>query len=334
MIGASGTLPTEGARVIDAAGQIVSPGGVEPHAHLAHGIMSHPEQPAMTLGPEDDTKGMACGGTTTHIDFAYVRPGLDIQPVIEQRASRWKGNSYVDYAFHLTLAGALPIRVFDQIGEAVQAGYPELQGLHHQRAAAASEARGQPHRLRAHPLRDGEGREGGRHHGRARRGRGPGPVQLRALPRGGAHGGEQPPSRPHQALGAARLPADDRAGQGDRGRRVLRPRLRAGGRRVHRGGPVAGAARVRRDAAPVRVLQRRVLQDPARVLLAHLPVAQVPRGSEGALGRARARRALHPRDRRVPDEPRAQAQGPHHRGRDRAATWARRRGSASATPRG
>ncbi|MFI5328202.1 MAG: hypothetical protein ACHQ7H_18360, partial [Candidatus Rokuibacteriota bacterium] len=51
VIGAAGTLPTEGARVIDAAGQIVSPGGIEPHAHLAHGIMSHPEEPAMTLGP-------------------------------------------------------------------------------------------------------------------------------------------------------------------------------------------------------------------------------------------------------------------------------------------
>ena len=127
VVAAPGTLPTESARVIDAAGKIVSPGGVEPHAHLAHGIMSHPEQPSITLGPEEDTRGMACGGTTTHIDFAYVRPGTDIQPVIEQRAARWKGNSYVDYAFHLTLAGALPIRVFDQIAEAIQAGHPSFK---------------------------------------------------------------------------------------------------------------------------------------------------------------------------------------------------------------
>src|SRR5262245_9525424 len=46
-----GTLPTGNARVIDATDKIVSPGGIEPHAHLAHGIMSHPEQPEMTLGP-------------------------------------------------------------------------------------------------------------------------------------------------------------------------------------------------------------------------------------------------------------------------------------------
>ncbi|MGH7374144.1 MAG: dihydropyrimidinase, partial [Candidatus Rokuibacteriota bacterium] len=78
VVAAPGTLAADGARVIDAAGQIVAPGGVEPHAHLAHGIMSHPDEPAVTLGPEDDTRGLACGGTTTHIDFAYVRPGGDI----------------------------------------------------------------------------------------------------------------------------------------------------------------------------------------------------------------------------------------------------------------
>jgi dihydropyrimidinase len=127
VVAAQGTLPVDSARVIDANGLIVSPGGVEPHAHLAHSIMSHPEEPAATLGPEDDTRGMACGGTTTHVDFAYVRPGSDIQPVLEQRAARWKGNSYVDYTFHITLAGALPLRVFDQIPEAIQQGFPSFK---------------------------------------------------------------------------------------------------------------------------------------------------------------------------------------------------------------
>ena len=127
VLGAPGTLPTEAARVIDATGLIVTPGGVEPHTHLAHAIMSHPESPSITLGPEEDTRGMACGGTTTHIDFCYVRPGSDIMPVLEQRAARWKGQSYVDYAFHITLAGALPLRVFEQIPEAIQQGHPSFK---------------------------------------------------------------------------------------------------------------------------------------------------------------------------------------------------------------
>ena len=127
VLGAPATLPGEAGRVIDATGLIVAPGGVEPHTHLAHGIMSHPESPSITLGPEEDTRGMACGGTTTHVDFCYVRPGNDIQPVLEQRAARWKGQSHVDYAFHITLAGALPLRVFDQIPEAIQQGHPSFK---------------------------------------------------------------------------------------------------------------------------------------------------------------------------------------------------------------
>jgi len=122
-----GMLAVDGARAIDAAGKIVVPGGVDPHTHLAHGIMSRPDEPGLTMGPEDDTRGMAFGGTTTHIDFCFVRPGDDMQNVIEVRTKRWQGNSYVDYAFHVTLAGALPLHTFDQIGEAVQAGFPSFK---------------------------------------------------------------------------------------------------------------------------------------------------------------------------------------------------------------
>src|SRR5881628_3786140 len=90
-LGAPGTL--EAARVIDATGKVVVPGGIDPHTHLAHPIMSHPDEPGLTLGPEEDTRGMLFGGTTTHIDFAFVRPGGDIRSAIEQRSARWKGNA-------------------------------------------------------------------------------------------------------------------------------------------------------------------------------------------------------------------------------------------------
>jgi dihydropyrimidinase len=129
VVGQAGTLPDEGTRIIDAVGKVVVPGGIDPHTHLAHPIMSHPEEPGITFGPEQDTLGMAFGGTTTHIDFCYVRPGTEISEAIEQRAKRWQGNSYVDYAFHVTLCGALPLRVFDQIPEAIQQGYPSFKAF-------------------------------------------------------------------------------------------------------------------------------------------------------------------------------------------------------------
>jgi dihydropyrimidinase len=124
---APGVLPPASARVIDATGLIVVPGGIDPHTHLAHAIMSHPEQPSVTLGPEDDTRGMAFGGTTTHIDFCYVRPGTSIAEAIETRAARWKGQSHVDYAFHVTLCGALDLKVFEEIPDAIRQGYPSFK---------------------------------------------------------------------------------------------------------------------------------------------------------------------------------------------------------------
>ncbi len=126
LVGPSGTLP-ETARTLDASDAIVVPGGIDPHTHLAHPIMSHPEEPGVTMGPEDDTRGMVFGGTTSHIDFTFVRPGGDIPGAIEPRTARWKGNSYNDYAFHVTLAGALPLKVFEQIPEAVQEGFASFK---------------------------------------------------------------------------------------------------------------------------------------------------------------------------------------------------------------
>ena len=103
------------------------PGGIDPHTHLAHPIMSHPDEPGLTLGPEEDTRGMLFGGTTTHIDFAFVRPGGDIRSAIEQRSARWKGSAYTDYSFHVVLAGALELKVFEAIPEAIQAGFTSFK---------------------------------------------------------------------------------------------------------------------------------------------------------------------------------------------------------------
>ncbi|MFQ5830766.1 MAG: amidohydrolase family protein [Candidatus Methylomirabilia bacterium] len=125
-VAAPGALPETG-RVIDATGKIVVPGGIEPHTHLAHYIAMRPDDNLYTLGPEEDTLGMAFGGTTTHIDFCFVRPGTDLPTAIEKRSARWKGNSCVDYSFHVALFGPLAIKVFDQIPEAIQEGFASFK---------------------------------------------------------------------------------------------------------------------------------------------------------------------------------------------------------------
>ena len=117
----------EAARIIAADGYLAVPGGVEPHVHLASLIGMHPEGRLFTLGPEADTRGMAFGGVTTHLDFAFVHPATDIPTALARRLARWKHNSHIDYSFHLALGGALPMRVFEQIPESIQEGFPSFK---------------------------------------------------------------------------------------------------------------------------------------------------------------------------------------------------------------
>ena len=125
-IGTDEHAPQAG-RTIDAGGKIVVPGGIEPHAHLDIYDLTNPDAGVSTLGPEEDTRGMAFGGTTTHLDFCFIEPGMDITQGIETRVARWKGQSYVDYSFHVGLMGALPISVFDQIGDVIKQGFPSFK---------------------------------------------------------------------------------------------------------------------------------------------------------------------------------------------------------------
>src|ERR1700737_1430462 len=113
----------EANEVVDASGLLVVPGGIEPHAHLAHFISMRTESEMYTLGPEEDTVGMAFGGVTTHIDFCQIYPGTTAEQGIQQRMERWKGQSLIDYAFHVNFMGATTIRALDQIPELIQAGF-------------------------------------------------------------------------------------------------------------------------------------------------------------------------------------------------------------------
>jgi dihydropyrimidinase len=114
-------------RTIDASGKIVVPGGIEPHAHLDIFDLTNPDSGKSTLGPEEDTRGMAYGGTTTHLDFCFVEPSMEITRGIEERAARWKGNSFVDYSFHIGLMGALPLKTFEQLGDVIKQGFPSFK---------------------------------------------------------------------------------------------------------------------------------------------------------------------------------------------------------------
>lgn len=127
LIAQHGTLDQLSTRVVDASGKVVTPGGIEPHAHLAQFINMRTESEMYTLGPEQATVGMAFGGVTTHIDFCFIYPGTTLRKGIEQRLTRWKGQSLVDYSFHVAIMGGCPIPALEEVPDLVRDGFASFK---------------------------------------------------------------------------------------------------------------------------------------------------------------------------------------------------------------
>jgi dihydropyrimidinase len=134
-------LPRDVARVVDATGKIVIPGGIEPHAHAAFRFVYPWAQGAGHRAASPDVMSRACafGGTTTIVDFANWRPGGDLRGAIEDRHALYRGHSHVDYTFHCVLVGMgtegstpergvpIPLSLIDQIPELIQGGFPSVK---------------------------------------------------------------------------------------------------------------------------------------------------------------------------------------------------------------
>jgi dihydropyrimidinase len=95
-----------GRETIDASGQYVLPGAVDPHVHLQMGLLT-------TAGPtvtSDDwftgTRAAACGGTTTVIDFVEPEPSESLAQALAARRAQAEGRAAIDFGLHMTLSRA------------------------------------------------------------------------------------------------------------------------------------------------------------------------------------------------------------------------------------
>jgi dihydropyrimidinase len=114
-------------RVVDASGKIVMPGGIDPHVHCLLPWPLPDGSTVLTDGPEPISRAALHGGTTTMIDFAHWEAGSTIEQTIAARDKEWIGHCHCDWAYHVMLRGGLPPELPDQIGEAIQAGYPSVK---------------------------------------------------------------------------------------------------------------------------------------------------------------------------------------------------------------
>jgi dihydropyrimidinase len=91
-------LDIAGAKVIDAGGAYVMPGGIDPHTHMQLPFMG-------TVASEDfftGTSAAAAGGTTTIIDFVIPDP----QERVLDAYKKWRGwaeKSAADYSLHVAI---------------------------------------------------------------------------------------------------------------------------------------------------------------------------------------------------------------------------------------
>src|SRR5499433_3864298 len=87
-----------GARVIDAGGQYVMPGGIDPHTHMELPFMG-------TVASEDFFSGTtagAAGGTTMIIDFVIPSPKQNILEAYKTWRG-WAEKAATDYSFHVAI---------------------------------------------------------------------------------------------------------------------------------------------------------------------------------------------------------------------------------------
>ena len=97
LIGRDLVVPAD--RVIDAAGKLVIPGGVDPHTH--HEMPFGGTETSDTF--ETGTRAAAFGGTTCIVDFAIQARGTSTIECLDAWHAKAAGKTAIDYAFHMII---------------------------------------------------------------------------------------------------------------------------------------------------------------------------------------------------------------------------------------
>ncbi len=128
-IAAPGTLTDDATQTLDATGRIVTPGGIEPHAHAAANVRPGAHELVAGVpnaGPLEHSLGAIWGGTTTVVDFAPAPEG-ELVGGVHDFLSVWNGNTYTDYSAHIIYSSRNSADSIARVGELIENDFPSVK---------------------------------------------------------------------------------------------------------------------------------------------------------------------------------------------------------------
>ncbi len=117
-------LQGQAQEIIDAAGMLVLPGGIDSHCHI-----DQKSSTGLTTADDFYSGGVsaAAGGTTTLIPFATQHRGQSLDDVVREYHARAEGRAFVDYGFHLSVSDPTPGVLERELPALIRQGYTSLK---------------------------------------------------------------------------------------------------------------------------------------------------------------------------------------------------------------
>ncbi|MGC2029790.1 MAG: dihydropyrimidinase [Steroidobacteraceae bacterium] len=111
-------------KIIDAAGRLVLPGGVDSHCHMD-------QQPWAGRSSADDfrsgTLSALCGGNTTVMPFAMQMRGQSLRAIVDDYHRRARFKAHIDYGFHLIVGDATTHVLTRELPELIEQGCTSIK---------------------------------------------------------------------------------------------------------------------------------------------------------------------------------------------------------------
>ncbi|MBQ7529150.1 amidohydrolase family protein [bacterium] len=112
----------EAETAVDAQGRIVTPGGVDVHAHMSYHVCGCDTTDTFATA----TRAALFGGTTTVMDFVESKEDQSLSEALRLRCEQAQAQCYVDFSLHMSI---LPhdLKKLDQIEGLIKDGCPSFK---------------------------------------------------------------------------------------------------------------------------------------------------------------------------------------------------------------